>query len=146
MTETINFELDGDGIATLTIDLPEATMNVVNRAVLSDLSELVKTVTEDIFVVIDTDWRPNYHGRTLHPESEAELARLDKSRVLELGKHIEAHENDGEFFGLAYLTKKAALEARKVFEQIEKKFDMEHACRCSDWCNCWEHFKRELKK
>ncbi len=47
MTETINFELDGDGIATLTIDLPEATMNVVNRAFLSDLSELVKKVTED---------------------------------------------------------------------------------------------------
>ncbi len=47
MTETINFELDGDGIATLTIDLPEATMNVVNRAFLSDLSELIKKVTED---------------------------------------------------------------------------------------------------
>lgn len=47
MTETINFELDSDGIATLTIDLPEATMNVVNRAFLSDLSELVKKVTED---------------------------------------------------------------------------------------------------
>ena len=47
MTETIKFELDGDGIATLTIELPEATMNVVNRAFLSDLSELVKKVTED---------------------------------------------------------------------------------------------------
>ena len=47
MTETINFDLDGDGIATLTIDLPEATMNVVNQAFLSDLSELVKKVTED---------------------------------------------------------------------------------------------------
>ena len=47
MTETINFDLDGDGIATLTIDLPKATMNVVNRAFLSDLSELVKKVAED---------------------------------------------------------------------------------------------------
>ena len=47
MSETINFDLDGDGIATLTIDLPEATMNVVDRAFLNDLSELVKKVTED---------------------------------------------------------------------------------------------------
>jgi 3-hydroxyacyl-CoA dehydrogenase/enoyl-CoA hydratase/3-hydroxybutyryl-CoA epimerase len=47
MTETIKFDLDSDGIATLTIDLPDATMNVVNQQFLSDLAELVKKVTEE---------------------------------------------------------------------------------------------------
>ena len=62
MTETINFKLDGDGIATLTIDLPGATMNVVNRTFLSDLSELVKKVTTDEAVkgAVITSAKPSF--------------------------------------------------------------------------------------
>ncbi|MEE8371654.1 MAG: 3-hydroxyacyl-CoA dehydrogenase NAD-binding domain-containing protein, partial [Sphingomonadales bacterium] len=47
MTETIKFDLDEAGFATLTIDLPDASMNVVNQAFLRDLSELVKKVASD---------------------------------------------------------------------------------------------------
>ena len=47
MTETIKFEVDDDGIALLTIDLPGRSMNVINAAVSRDLSELIEKVATD---------------------------------------------------------------------------------------------------
>ncbi len=41
MTETIHFELDGDGIATLTIDVPGQSMNVIGAQFLTDLDALI---------------------------------------------------------------------------------------------------------
>jgi 3-hydroxyacyl-CoA dehydrogenase/enoyl-CoA hydratase/3-hydroxybutyryl-CoA epimerase len=47
MTETIKFEVDGDGIALLTIDLPGRSMNVINEAVSRDLTALIERVADD---------------------------------------------------------------------------------------------------
>ncbi len=47
MTETIKFSTDSDGIATLTIDLPDRSMNVVDQAFLRDLSDLIGKIKEN---------------------------------------------------------------------------------------------------
>jgi len=47
MTETINFEVDGDGVALLTIDLKDQSMNVVNEQFTNDLSECIDRVLSD---------------------------------------------------------------------------------------------------
>jgi len=47
MTETIKFELDTDGIALLTIDLPGKSMNVISAQLLDDLETLVTKVAQD---------------------------------------------------------------------------------------------------
>ncbi|MGE0666441.1 MAG: 3-hydroxyacyl-CoA dehydrogenase NAD-binding domain-containing protein [Sphingomonadales bacterium] len=47
MTETIKFEVDADGIALLTIDLPGRSMNVINEAVSRDLREVIEKVATD---------------------------------------------------------------------------------------------------
>jgi len=47
MTDTIKFEVDSDGIALLTIDLPGRSMNVINGDVSRDLSSLIEKVAGD---------------------------------------------------------------------------------------------------
>lgn len=48
MTETIRYEVDSDGIALLTIDLPNASMNVFNAQLIKDLDTCVdKVLTDD---------------------------------------------------------------------------------------------------
>lgn len=44
MSETITYQVDGDGIATLTIDLKDRPMNVITRQFLEDLTECVDKV------------------------------------------------------------------------------------------------------
>ena len=46
-TETIRFELDADGIALLTLDVPGQTMNVVTPQLIADLSALVEKIASD---------------------------------------------------------------------------------------------------
>ncbi len=41
------YDLDGDGIATFTFDMPGASMNVISASVLEDLEAIAKTVAED---------------------------------------------------------------------------------------------------
>ncbi|WP_374765144.1 3-hydroxyacyl-CoA dehydrogenase NAD-binding domain-containing protein [Yunchengibacter salinarum] len=47
MTDTIKFETDDTGIATLTIDLPGQSMNVINDQFMKDLESCVDKVLED---------------------------------------------------------------------------------------------------
>jgi len=47
MTTAVHMDIDGDGIALLTIDVPGASMNVITPEVTSDLREHVKAITED---------------------------------------------------------------------------------------------------
>lgn len=47
MTEIIKFELDQDGIALLTIDLPGKSMNIISAQLLDELESMVTRITED---------------------------------------------------------------------------------------------------
>ena len=47
MTDTIRFDVDADGIALLTIDLPDASMNVINAQFLDDLETVIDKVLAD---------------------------------------------------------------------------------------------------
>lgn len=35
---------------------------------------------------------------------------------------------------------------KDLFKEIDEKFEMAFACRCSEWCTCWEEFKMEKLK
>lgn len=47
MSNTIRFEVAEDGIATLTIDVPDRSMNVLTPEFLGDLAEAVEKVAAD---------------------------------------------------------------------------------------------------
>ncbi|MGB3723806.1 MAG: 3-hydroxyacyl-CoA dehydrogenase NAD-binding domain-containing protein [Pacificimonas sp.] len=46
-TETIKTDLDADGILTMTIDLPDQSMNVINQQLQADMTTLVEKLTTD---------------------------------------------------------------------------------------------------
>ncbi len=62
----------------------------------------------DFSLVIDTDWRERYEGRTKHPTDEAELALVIDGRVTHLSKFFNPDIAYGEFIGLGKISKKGA--------------------------------------
>ena len=71
-------------------------------------------------LVVDRRWRDAYEGRTLHPVSEAELARVEgpagAERVTRVGKRlVPADDAAGEFIGLARFSVEGAEALRVVW-------------------------------
>jgi 3-hydroxyacyl-CoA dehydrogenase/enoyl-CoA hydratase/3-hydroxybutyryl-CoA epimerase len=58
---TMNYELDGDGVALVTIDLPGQSMNVWNEALIAEFDELVERIVTDSAVkgVVITSGKPS---------------------------------------------------------------------------------------
>jgi choline kinase len=76
--------------------------------------------TGPVGLVVDRRWRDAYEGRTLHPVSEAELARVEgtdvAARVTRVGKRlVAAEEAAGEFIGLARFSPEGAAALRGVW-------------------------------
>ena len=75
-----------------------------------------------VALVIDRRWRDAYEGRTLHPVSEAELARVEgagaAAAVTRVGKRlVTAEEAAGEFIGLARFSAEGAEALGEVWRQ-----------------------------
>ncbi len=73
-----------------------------------------------IALIVDRRWRDAYEGRTLHPVSEAELARVadagDGPAVVRVGKRlVAAEEAAGEFTGLARFSPEGAAALAEVW-------------------------------
>ena len=73
-----------------------------------------------VALIVDRRWRDAYQGRTLHPVSEAELARVagsgDGAVVTRVGKRlVAAEEAAGEFTGLARFAPEGAAALRAVW-------------------------------
>ncbi|MBK6798912.1 MAG: enoyl-CoA hydratase/isomerase family protein [Acidobacteria bacterium] len=93
MTETINYQVDGDGIATLTIDLKDRPMNVITRQFLEDLAASVEKVATD----------PAVKGAILTSGKSSFMAGADLKGVSELFAAHDAealYKNGMSFVGL----------------------------------------------
>ena len=74
----------------------------------------------DYGLVIDRRWSDAYHGRDLHPVSEAELSHVESGRVLALGKRVVPYEQaHGEFIGHAKFSARAAALMRAEYHRLE---------------------------
>ncbi len=63
----------------------------------------------DVAAIIDVDWAKRYEGRDQHPISDGELVKVEKGRVVKIGKDVvSSEEAHGEFIGLAKFTKSGA--------------------------------------
>lgn len=81
----------------------------------------VAAATAPVALIIDRRWRDAYDGRTMHPVSEAELARVagsgDAATVLRVGKRlVAAEEAAGEFSGLARFAPAGAEALREIWK------------------------------
>jgi choline kinase len=75
-----------------------------------------------VALIVDRRWRDAYDGRTLHPVSEAELARVAGSgpdaTVLRVGKRqVPEDQATGEFSGLARFAPEGAAALRAVWHE-----------------------------
>jgi choline kinase len=82
----------------------------------------VAAASAPVALIVDRLWRDAYHGRTLHPVSEAELARVAGSgaaaTVTCVGKRlVAADEAAGEFSGLARFGPAGAAALREVWRE-----------------------------
>jgi L-glutamine-phosphate cytidylyltransferase len=55
----------------------------------------------DITIVVDTDWRRRYEGRSQHPPSDAEKVEVRDGRVVRMHRDIDPDAAYGEFIGVA---------------------------------------------
>ena len=89
----------------------------------------VAAATAPVALIVDRRWHDAYEGRTLHPVSEAELARVTDSGetavVTRVGKRlVSADEAAGEFTGLARFAPAGAAALRAVWaEALDRGLD-----------------------
>jgi L-glutamine-phosphate cytidylyltransferase len=79
-----------------------------------------------VALVIDRRWRDAYEGRSLHPVSEAELARVDgagaAAAVTRVGKRLVAEgEAAGEFIGLARFSAEGAAALAEIWREASAR-------------------------
>jgi choline kinase len=82
----------------------------------SIVADLVRA-PHDITLACDTDWRRRYHGRSQHPESDAEKMRADGHRVLEVSRRIPSEHACGEFIGVMKLSQAGAARFLEAFDE-----------------------------
>jgi len=82
------------------------------------------TSPHDFSIVVDTDWRSYYEGRTKHPPEEAEKVIFDSDGVVrKIGKGIDGGPNlDGEFIGMLKLNAEGAQAFKHCFHEARKTF------------------------
>ena len=77
---------------------------------------------KDISIIVDTDWKGYYDGRTEHPIEEAEKVVLQQDKVLKIGKDPRIEESQGEFIGMAKFNKKGGEILKKEFQRAKNKY------------------------
>ncbi|MEM9692692.1 MAG: NTP transferase domain-containing protein [Myxococcota bacterium] len=77
----------------------------------------------DLTLVVDTDWRRRYVGRTEHPESDAEKVRFDSTgRIGQVSRTIAPDEASGEFIGVFRATATGARTFLDAFDDVRARF------------------------
>ena len=94
MNDTIQYTVDNDGIATLKIDIPGRSMNVLFAGLISDLSECVDRVAAD----------ENVKGAILTSGKAAFVAGADLSEIVTAFDRgitpLEGYQMSSEFTGV----------------------------------------------
>ena len=75
--------------------------------------------TFDIGLAVDLEWKKNYINRSMHPESEADLVRIESELITRIQKKLTQNDSEkiGEFLGIIKLSKKGA----KIFVETYNK-------------------------
>lgn len=91
--------------------------------------EYASTMSADIALICDSNWKQRYIGRDQHPVTEAELVVFDQEHeLLQIGKIYDYVDDIGdgssqsiaEFIGICFLTPKGILKVLKAFDELNK--------------------------
>jgi choline kinase len=104
--------------AELTGDVVVSYADIVYR---SDVLATLLRSAADISIVVDTDWKGVYVGRTQHPFDQAEKVIVSDGLVRRIGKHLHERESDGEFIGLARFSANGCALLRSVHGEVKRR-------------------------
>ncbi len=107
---TAEAEMDGEFIAVYSDILYE---NCVVEALLKS--------SADISVVVDSEWKKAYEGRSQHPLEEAEKVIIKDGKVVKIAKAIPAVDAQGEFIGMMKFSKKGAETLKQNYRRLKKE-------------------------
>ena len=88
----------------------------------SDVVKRLLRSEADITLVVDTDWRPRYVGRTLHPESQAEKVIVENDKIVQIGKRLDSDEAYGEFIGLAKFSQHGTEILKRTYAELVEEY------------------------
>lgn len=77
---------------------------------------------DDISVIVDTEWKRSYEGRTLHPVEEAEKVICEDGKVIRIAKAVTPEEAHGEFIGMAKFSQKGVDILKSVYGSAKEKY------------------------
>ena len=81
--------------------------------------EQIMNSSFEIGLAVDLDWKQNYIERSMHPESEADLVRIESNMITQIQKRFVQNNTEkiGEFLGIMKLNKNGA----KIFVETYDK-------------------------
>lgn len=72
--------------------------------------------------------------------------REGKKQGIDIGQKEQKKYRDkmeDYYLGLVERKDKKIKQAQHdIAKEVEKEFDMQHACGCPEWCDCWKKFKK----
>ncbi|RLA02526.1 MAG: 3-hydroxyacyl-CoA dehydrogenase [Gammaproteobacteria bacterium] len=96
MTNIIKFECDQDGVALLTIDCPDKSMNVISTELMADLETVVAKISDD----------DSIKGAVLTSGKKGSfLAGADLNMILDLAKSVNKNAVEDSFEQISRLSK-----------------------------------------
>jgi len=76
----------------------------------------------DIGLAVDLEWKQNYIGRSMHPESEADLVKIESNIITKIQKNLVKNDAEeiGEFIGIMKLSKNGAKIFLETYDKLLK--------------------------
>lgn len=81
--------------------------------------EGLAALQDDFSIVVDSNWKQAYIGRTEHPPSEAEKVEHRKGLVQRIGKHLSPSIANAEFTGIMRLSAAACQTWIEIYDKLE---------------------------
>jgi choline kinase len=78
--------------------------------------------TDDMALVVDTDWKHRYADRTEHPPDDAEKVLVEGKWVTRVSRDIDTELAHGEYIGVAKFSATGAAKLREHYRRCREQF------------------------
>jgi choline kinase len=83
------------------------------------VARLAVASSDDMTLVVDTDWTKRYEERTEHPPDDAEKVVVDGGRVTRISRDIDTELAHGEYIGVAAFSAAGAAKLREHYHRCK---------------------------
>jgi choline kinase len=87
-----------------------------------EVVRLTLASTDDMALVVDTDWKRRYAERTEHPPDDAEKVLVKGARVTRVARDIVVEQAHGEYIGVAKFSAAGTARLRQHYRRCREKY------------------------